>query len=225
MNVPHPLRIPHRTAGGRSGFALSELLVSMFVISILLGMILSAIRAVHRHSYRTVALGEVKGIEGAWKQYYAHYQIWPNLVKEGAYPQSDTTYRIDKTIALALQGDEQDDPKINPDNLPLMEFIHFDKDGNPINPWGLTSVDVNRCYFVRFDHDGDGRIALPDCGQCAGNRSDPAWKPDSYAETDDDHVVRAGVIVWTYNPEIHVGDTDGSGVSRNKERIVGSWKE
>ncbi len=226
-----------------SAFTLPELLLVMMVIAILLGMILSAIRALHRHSLKTVALSEAKGIEAAWKQYYAHYQSWPSQkpgetggnAKEGGDSDEDQTFMIDHRMALALAGDESydniaDEDKLNPDDIPFMEFIHFDKgkDGNestnPINPWGLTIVDVNRCYFVRFDNDGDGRIDLPDSSDEASNRQDETWTPKSY-ENDKEHMVHASVIVWTYNPEIHVGDKDGNGDSRNDERIIGSWKD
>ena len=229
---------PYDTPRAKQAFTLPELMMVMMVIAVLLGMILSAIRALHRHSLRTVALSEVKGIETAWKQYYAHYQCWPVIAKEGGLDTSvqenpeDATYMINKPIALALAGDEDYDStikdKINPDNIPFMEFIHFDKDNagdnnNPINPWGLTTIDVNRCYFVRFDNDGDGRIALPDGGDEPENRKDKDWPVKSY--DDDKHIVHASVIVWTYNPEIHVGDKDGANKSRNDERIIGSWKD
>ena len=224
----------------RLGFTLPELLTVMMLIAVLLGMILSAIRAIHRHALRTVALGEVKGIESAWKQYYAHYQDWPDLADTPAEDglSEDTTYLINHRIALVMHGDENygnvaDDDKVNPDDIPLMEFIHFDKkngeNNNPINPWGLTVVDVNRCYYVRFDHDGDGRISLPRPDSEPSSRTDENWRPESYTDEgnggDESHFVRAGVIVWTYNPEIHVGDKDGNDEKRDEERIIGSWKD
>lgn len=231
---------PHGAARANKGFTLPELLLVMMIIAVMLGMILSAIRALHRHSLRTVALSEVKGIESAWKQYYSHYQCWPSKKTSSGQggdangdSGEDATFLIDRKMALALAGDEDyeniaDDEKINPDNIPFMEFIHFDKDGsennNPINPWGLTTIDVNRCYFVRFDNDGDGRIALPDGGDEPSSRGDTSWTPKS-SSADIGHTVHASVIVWTYNPEIHVGERDGENNSRNDERIIGSWKD
>jgi hypothetical protein len=167
----------------------------MLVITLLLGLLLAAIRRVHQHTLETVARAEVKGIEGAWQQYFAHYQTWPCWPTNNV-PTADTAYVIDPKVARALQGAEQTgDYGINPDNVPFLSFSRFSVIGGvaeyPVNPWGEGGRNgTNACYFAAFDFDGDGRIVGPDGAS---------------------HI--HSVLVWTVNP-------DAAGTDR---RILGSW--
>ena len=58
-------------------FTLIELLMVVMIIAVLFSILLSAIRTVERHTLQTVTQAEIKNIENAWKQYFAHYQMWP----------------------------------------------------------------------------------------------------------------------------------------------------
>lgn len=177
MNLP---TILHRAgAYTRSrGFTLPELLLVMLVISLLLGLLLSAIRMVHRHTLQTVTRGELKGIEAAFNQYFAHYQTWPYW-PTNQWPTKDMDYVIDEKVARALQGAEEDsDHGINPDRIPFMTFSRLYKD-YPVNAWGEGERYGTNCgYRVKFDYDGNNQVTAPDGS-----------------------TVRRGVLVWTINPE------------------------
>ncbi len=179
----------------RRAFTLPELLLVMLVISILLGLLLSAIRMVHRHTLQTVTRGELKGIEAALVQYFAHYQTWPAW-PTNVWPSADREYVLDDQVARALQGaEESSDYGINPDRIPFMEFARLDRESYPVNAWGEGVQHGTNCrYRVKFDHDGDNKVIAP---------------------APDNSVVRRGVIVWTHNPE----EPDAA------VQLLGSWKE
>ena len=55
----------------RQAFTLLELLMVLAVITLLVGLLLPALRAVHRHARAVAAETEVRQLEGALHQYYA----------------------------------------------------------------------------------------------------------------------------------------------------------
>lgn len=191
-----------------SGFTLLELLTVVGIISILLGLLLSAITTVNRYSREALARAEVRMLEGAWKQYFAHYQSWPTnasitgfeaVADEGM---NDLECVVTRDIARALEGqpDACEDLEFNREHIPLMEFTRFDKNGAPCNPWGSAASepgednkDPPSCRFiVRFDVNGDGEVMPPD--------------PDG-----DPEPVFRNVIVWTYEP--------------HREKLIASWRK
>ncbi len=192
-----------RPTPSRAAFTLLELLVVVGIISILLGMLLPAIKAVNNHSRKSIARGEVKTIEGAWKAYYTHYHHWPTNEVENGYPKANAsgeagTYVIDATVAEALQGitNREAAALMNPDGIPFMEFTRFARpdgdDAIPVNPWhGRSSGDHDLRYFARFDWDADNVV------------------PDPRNESD---VVYRRVIVWTTNP-----------ITTDTNDVIGSW--
>lgn len=201
-------------AGSRRAFTLLELLVVLGIISILLGLLLPAIRAVQNHARKSIAQGEVKTIESAWKLYYAHYHRWPtNEVVSGSNPWSSngwkaTTYIIDAAVADALQG-VTNDPSltsgeasaaglINPDGLQLMEFTRFDTDGAPVSPWYRTGQpSEGLIYQVTFDSNGNNQV------------------PHPMSPSDNSRPINRRVIVWTRDPTKNPA---------SDESYIGSWK-
>ena len=177
--VQRPLRMPCSASRRPTGFSLLELLIVVGIITILLGLLLPALRAVTRHSRRIAAQHETKMIEAAWKQYYATYARWPT--NSGAIGET-----ISGTLAAMLQGipDKGDEGfELNPRRLRFVDFTRLNGDGDPVNPWLLR----DGYYHVRFDTDFDGIIP-----------ADPPISND----------VPRDVIVWTYNADRQPGDPE-----------------
>lgn len=203
---------------GLSAFTLIELLLVILVLTILYGMSLTAIRAVARHTHKTATRAELKSIETAWKQYYAHYQRWPTNGTAGVLEPMP----IAKELADALQGLEEDGPGvINPDKIVFMEFARLDEDEKPLNVWGTSGrFEHFPClYYVAFDDDYDNRVVFP-------TNNPPDWNAlrtfSRKTSASDDGTsssrreIPRGVIVWTFDPELKEDDPD---------YLIGSWQE
>lgn len=183
----------------------------MLVITILYCISLSVIRTINRHTFRAAARAEVKSIEVACKQYYAHYLAWPRMTADNGENHSNgkstTRYVIDRELMEILSGTEAN-PKYNPDKIIFMEFPRIDKDGYPLNPWGSSNrFKVEDCrYYVEFDTSLQNYIDISHI---------LAEQPANFEKSNiDEGYQRRGVVVWTYNPEIAEGK-DG--------KLIGSW--
>jgi prepilin-type N-terminal cleavage/methylation domain-containing protein len=202
----------------RRAFTLVELLLVISIISIILGMLVSTVRAVRRFSRQTITRGEIKNIEAAWKQFYAHYQYWPNAGRIGDIVRTpdvgDAQYELRAPLARMLAGsnitDIVDDPAgittYNADKIAFLELSRFNG-SDPVNAWGRDhTISVlgkkPNTYVVIFDANGDNQItvSLPDGSETNIFRS---------------------VAVWTENPEYSVGTAAGDG----PQHYFGSWME
>lgn len=208
-----------RRAIGAGGFTMIELLLVISVISILLGMLISTVRAVRRYSRQTITRGEIKNIEAAWKQFYAHYQYWPDAAKiDGVRRQDydgDAGYEMLAPLARMLEGAdvevEVDDASngidiYNADKITFLELSRFNRDGAPVNAWGISGLGGKKpnTYMVAFDTDGDNEITinLPEIGTTNLYRS---------------------VVVWTENPEYVKPKSNQKQMGPPK--YFGSWME
>ncbi len=204
----------------RRAFTLVELLVAISIISILLGLLISTVRAVRRFSRQTITRGELKNIEAAWKQFYSHYQYWPGSTAiEGHWPQTDDTdtrYELLAPLARMLEGadiENVDDPTglittYNADRIAFLELTRFNRTGDPVNAWGrareieVAGKERPNTYVVIFDTNGDNQIMVELPGEPATN-------------------LFRSVAVWTENPEYVADEADRSG----PPRYFGSWTE
>ena len=213
---PSPIEPRHRRA-----FTLIELLLVISIISIILGMLVSTVRAVRRFSRQTITRGEIKNIEAAWKQFYTHYQYWPNAKFIGGVPRTpdvngDAKYELLAPLARMLAGsnitDIVGDPggitTYNADKIAFLELSRFNDQADPVNAWGrdhtippLEKMQPNT-YVVIFDTDGDNQILVSLPGESPTN-------------------IFRSVAVWTENPEYSVGTAAGDG----PQRYFGSWME
>ncbi len=173
----------------------------VMVISILFSILLSAIRTVERHTLQTVTQAEIKNIETAWKQYFAHYQMWPTK------PPGN---RIDARYADALRGlKENGSDDLNPDGIIFMEFTRFaEYEGKqiPVNAWGESGrhKPEDCAFYVAFDHDGSNRLDVaPGTG---------------YTNT----VLYRSVAVWSFNP---AQTEKAGGTGRDRPKLLGSWMQ
>ena len=177
----------------------------VMIIAVLFSILLSAIRTVERHTLQTVTQAEIKNIENAWKQYFAHYQMWPT---------NPPNYLIDKRYANALRGQEQEtdrEKKLNPDDIIFMEFTRFAKlnTGNeqiPVNAWGESGrhKPEDCAFYVMFDDAGVNQIEVtPGKGHTQTN-------------------LFRSVVVWSFNPA-QTEEESGAGSARPK--LLGSWMQ
>ena len=198
----------------KAGFTLSELLMVMMVITFPYCISLSVIRAVSRSANKTAARAELKSIEMAIKQYYAHYQVWPEL-PEGQ--DGDLDPPIDAKFAAILTGTNDDRDAIgrNPGKIIFMEFSRQDADGTPYNPWGASGrFEKDKClYHLDVDTDLDNYIkpSLPNevRGSSATGLQSDGRRPGS-------------VAVWTLNPEVAVPSPGSDDAIR--EYLLGNWQ-
>ena len=194
----------------RSGFTLTELLMVMMVMTILYCIALSAIRAVDRTARKTAARAELKSIETAFKQYYAHYQTWPDVLADDTEDRDDAP--INASLAMVLDGTYDGsrgrENGGNPDKMIFIEFSRMTNDGIPLNPWGSSGrYETEKCnYHVAVDADGDNSVQ---------------FAPEGYENTaavellPSNRRYRGSVIVWTFNPELK---------DSNADYLIGSWQ-
>jgi prepilin-type N-terminal cleavage/methylation domain-containing protein len=157
-----------RTTPRQEGFSLVEMLIVVSIISMLLGMLYSAIRSVQRYSRESVTRGELKSIESAWKQYYAHYQCWPTgtwtVAGVTMTPETvadDIQYSLDAPFARMLEGraitNDTNGQILNSEAIAFLELTRFDTSGAPVNAWGMPQ---GRRYSVVFDLNGDNLVPV-----------------------------------------------------------------
>lgn len=200
-------------------FTLIEMLIVISVISVLLGLLYGSLERARKFSRRAVAYTEVKNIEAAFKQYYAHYHDWPpesflNSVT-ALTPQSaegDNGFVIDASAAKMLQGDlsETDDQTLrsaNPDRIPFIEFARRNAQNIPINPFRLSSgTTETRQYKVLFDLNNDSQLQISD-------------SIVSSFQTN----VYASVAVWTVIPGTSSSGQNNNGTQSVTDEVLGSW--
>ena len=196
----------------RAGFTLTELLMVMMVMTILYCIALSAIRAVERTARKTAARAELKSIETAIKQFYAHYQTWPDVLADDTADRADAP--IDAALAKVLDGTDAAsrgrENGGNPDKMIFIEFSRMTNDGIPLNPWGASGrYDADKClYHVAVDADGDNSVQFAPAGYDNANANAVRLLPANRR-------FRGSVIVWTFNPELKENDAD---------YLIGSWQ-
>lgn len=214
------------TISRRAGFTLLEILAVVSIISVLLGIVLSAIHAAQNQSKRAIARSEVRSVESAFKAYLDHYGNWRGLwpfIPADDSPTEDCWFVLDSSLAAALEGRIADDKtksakEANPDALPFIEFsrhLRVDDDRIPVNPWNGNKKALNEDtampspqlgdsrFFVAIDWDFDGVVDLKGLRLTASEFRMPKARSGSPSETGGKVVesVARPVIVWTYNPE------------------------
>ena len=206
----------------RHAFTLIEMRIVISIISVLLGMLYGSLERARKFSRRAVAYTEVKNIEAAFKQYYAHYHGWPpsdfiNALSRPLAQGEDLGFLIDAEAARMLQGTltDTDQPVLrnaNPDRIPFIEFSRFSTQSQgqniPVNPFRVTSDSIeSRQYKVLFDIDNDNEIIV----------TDPAVS--SYSTN-----VFKTVVVWTVIPGIADVKNEEAGRQPVSEEVLGSWE-
>ena len=194
------------------------MLIVISIISVLLGLLYGSLERARKFSRRVVAYTEVKNIEAALKQYYAHYHQWPPTDVSATAQftsQEDYGFKIDADVATMLQGTitDNDTPKVkdaNPDRIPFVEFARFTKNANgdavPVNPFRVTAgATETRQYKVLFDSNNDSGIQISDSAV-------PSFQTNVFKT----------VAVWTVIPGSTVSAQNG-GTPTAVDEVLGSW--
>jgi prepilin-type N-terminal cleavage/methylation domain-containing protein len=196
-------------------FTLIEMLIVISIISVLLGLLYGPLERARKFSRRAIAYAEVKNIEAALKQYYAHYHDWPpeEFITAVTSLQSGTDrgFIIDANSAMMLQGTltatrPQAVRDANPDRIPFIEFSRMNSLGIPINPFRVTSGETaSRQYKVLFDSDNDSSIQVRDSAA-------PSFQTNVFKS----------VVVWTVIPGTPVSGQN-NGAQAATDEVLGSW--
>ena len=210
---------PHTAPSLRSAFTLIEMLIVISIISVLLGLLYGALERAQKFTRRTITYTELKSVESAFKQYYAHYHTWPsNTVAEAKLVSGqDTGFVINEDVAKLLQGYLGTSPSaeqlaFNPEAIPFIEFSRYSPlTRAPVNPFKSNNpnaaMDTTRSYKVMFDNDGDHQIMVTD------PEVQPAWSSTN---------IVASVAVWTIIPATRKSDSSGQ-PEKVEEVPFGSW--
>jgi len=205
----------------RKGFTLMEMLIVIAIISVLLSLLYGALERAQKFSRRSMAYTEIKNIESAFKQYYAHYNSWPSneLAAVQLSSGEDKGFIIDREIADVLQGYRLGNPDgmdlMNPAAIPFLEFARYSRVSNiPVNPFKSindNADDTTRAYKVLFDTNGDRQIIVP--------ASDDT---DATTAGIQQQTIVASIAVWTMIPALRTSDSTGTQQAMT-DVILGSW--
>jgi prepilin-type N-terminal cleavage/methylation domain-containing protein len=211
------LTLPSDQGKRPQAFTLIEMLIVISIISVLLGLLYGSLERARTFSRRAIAYTEVKNIEAAFKQYYAHYHDWPpeNFFNAAtalspAPTGNDNGFIIDATAATMLQGTISDNTtpaaikEANPDRIPFIEFARKNNNSVPINPFRLVSSTETRQYKVLFDLDNDSMIQVVE--------SSANFQTNVYAS----------VAVWTVIPG-STSSSQNNGTQTATDEVLGSW--
>jgi len=197
-----------------------EMLIVISIISVLLGLLYGALERAQKFSRRAMTYTELKNIETAFKQYYSHYNVWPDNTQATVPITSneDEGFIVDQTMARVLQGVRDNNPaimdEINPACIPFIEFARYSNySQNPVNPFkslNAVAADTSRAYRVLFDTNGDRQILVP------GN------DPDAAAANIQPTNIIASVVVWTMVPATRTISASGAQQTVT-DIILGSW--
>ena len=224
-----------------AGFTLLEMLAVVSILSVLLGIVLSAIHSAQNHTRRAIARSEVRSVESALKAYLDHYGNWSrlgDLVGEANGECGDRLFVIDGDIAVALEGtvaDNETARRVNPDALPFIEFsrhLRADDDRRiPVNPWDGRKGAVDNPsarepsmgdarFWAAIDYDFDGVVDLKGLGLTDSKFHMPkarTFSTSAHTAGDEIDTVARPAVVWTYNPWSYAPDGD--------DEAVVSWME
>ena len=213
--LPSPLR--PLSGRNNNAFTLIELIIVIGIISALLALLYGALERAQKFSRRVITYTELKNIESAFKQYYAHYHRWPTNTTATVQFESgdDRGFIIDEHIAALLQGHQpqgvtaNDIETFNPEMIPFIEFARYSPATRaPVNPFKSNKpnpTDTTRAYKVLFDTNGDRQIEIRD-------NEAPGFNTN----------IIANVAVWTLIPGTRKTDSSGN-PERLEEEVFGSW--
>lgn len=131
----------------RGGFTLLELLVTVSILAILMGLIIPVFSNMKESARRAMDKVTAKNLETAFRAYLDHYKTWPSSVGEGEI-------KIAGDIYKTLRGD-------NPDGLTFYEFSNTNTDDQAVDSfWDPAEPDNDRVYRAMFDHDYNNKIRI-----------------------------------------------------------------
>lgn len=126
----------------KSGFTLLEMLMVVVVISILIGILLSAIFQTKKTAKRRLAQVQCAAIATGIREYHYNVRKWP--CPDNGQP--DTTYEENNYEVIAI---------LTNSTRTYIDIANFmvNEDGAVVNPWG-------RPYTIYLDTDYDGAMRV-----------------------------------------------------------------
>ena len=135
----------------RNGFTLLELLVTVSILAILMGLIVPVFSHMKDNARRAMDKVTAKNLETAFRAYLDHYKTWPSSVGPGEVKIADALYQT-------LRGDKNSD---NPDGITFYEFSNTNTSDKAVDSfWNPAEHDNDRVYRALFDHDYDNKISI-----------------------------------------------------------------
>lgn len=195
-----------------------ELLVTIVIIAILMGMLLPAISSMMEKAKRTKAMAEIKALETALKMYETTYGYLP-WSGNNDVELTSTQYKV---LIGYLQNSDKDsdsdgEPDDNPRGIRMLEVDNEQGIGVYDDPWkdkkqpkSASSSDKNARYRVKFDTDYDGEITDIDQNEDGTDEVSSSTTPSA---------IYASVVIWSR------GKVVGGSTSKDLKDDVLSWKK
>ncbi|MGI6088068.1 MAG: type II secretion system protein [Kiritimatiellia bacterium] len=135
----------------RAGFTLLELLVTVSILAILMGLIVPMYGNMKKNARIASDKVTAKNLETAFRAYLDHYSTWPSCV-------NDSEKKIEGDIYKMLSG-EASTANPNPDKIVFYEFSNTNAGDKAVDAfWGLGENDNEHVFRVKFDHNYDNVI-------------------------------------------------------------------
>jgi prepilin-type N-terminal cleavage/methylation domain-containing protein len=152
VSPPPPGRKPGFRTGNTGGFTLVETLVTLTIIALLTGMLLTGVFAVREGGRRRQATTEASALLKALHDYRALYGKWPLQTQDAA----DRVATNNADVVAALDVDSSENPRQRAFITSRALLPRKDDAGAALplpDPWGKP-------YILAFDDDGDGDIVV-----------------------------------------------------------------
>ena len=146
----------------RGGFTLLELLVTVSILAILMGLIIPVFSHMKDNARRAMDKVTAKNLETAFRAYLDHYKTWPSSVS------SESEKEINGNLYLILRGD-----KVGNDNSEKIAFYEFSN----TNTGNQALNSFSNVFIAEFDHDYNNLIRSTEHGEIY--RPVIVWSRDS----------------------------------------------
>ncbi len=128
----------------RKGFTLVELMVSIGIMMLLAGIILSGLNVARKRARISRARRDIAQLTAAWNAYYADHHRFPNRLPGPVISITDSG----RACIQILSGSEDFKEK-NPRRIPYMDFHRLTAEFN--DPW-------DSLYRIALDENGNGQV-------------------------------------------------------------------
>ncbi len=134
----------------RAGFTLLELLVTVSILAILMGLIVPVFSHMKQNARIAADKVTAKNLETAFRAYLDHYSTWPSSI--GANEKN-----IEGDLYEMLRGDKG---PYNQDGINFYEFSNTNTGDKAVDSfWDPNEPDNERVFRAQFDHDYDNTIS------------------------------------------------------------------
>lgn len=163
----------------RAGFTLLELLVTVSILAILMGLIIPMYGNMRKNARIAADKVTAKNLETAFRAYLDHYATWPSCVT------AEEEYKIEEDFYKMLSGEAHNG---RDDKIVFYEFSNTNAKDKAVDAfWGLSENsgnDKEHVFRAKFDHNYDNVI------------------------NHNNNVIRRPVIVWGVGPDGENGTSD-----------------